>query len=112
MELFEVVRRTVDEEGTRSGEFGEEEGIRTLPFVADRRLVQYLKARSLTLRHHRYRHTGRGQMLVLCYVLEPVAEVFGGKRMAVRPLMPLAQMQSKNAAVPDIDSFTNLQCEG
>ena len=49
------------------------------------------------------------QRLVVGDVLPPVAEVLAGERLAVRPLVPLAQMQGEDPAVLDLDVLQDVR---
>ena len=41
-------------------------------------------------------------MIILCNILEPITEVFGGKRLSVRPFVSAAQMKREDSAILDI----------
>src|SRR3546814_11139427 len=82
-----------------SSDLRNEEGVRLRPAIAHRRLVDHLEGRQLVVEPQgNFRADGK-ELLVGGDVFPEVAEVLGGEGMAVRPAMPLAQLQGETAAV-------------
>ena len=108
VELLQIMGGTIDEQRVRPGEGGQEQRVRLRPAIADRRLVEHFEARRLAFWQQLHRQSRGRQFGVLCHVLEPIAEILGGKGMTVRPFHSLAQMQGKDAALLDIDRFEDV----
>ena len=108
VELLEVMRRPEDEERRRPRHARQEMRVGLRPAVAHGGLVQHLDLGGFAVDQEIPRRPRRGELPVVGDVLPVVAEVLGGKEMAVGPAMALAQLHGEDASFLHLDRLEDV----
>lgn len=105
------MRRHRDFERARRGQRGQEQRVGPVPGIAHGLFVDDLEGGALAMRTHLRRETAARELLVLRHVLVPVAEILRRERMAVGPLVALAQMQREDASFLHVHGLEDVRLE-